>query len=1188
MCAATNDAARFPFDCIVVTSPDEASAKSAEGPLKRGLESRLISRFPNQNIRIISTFDPYGARCGSGGGTLAALEYTSLDETVLILHAGGDSSRCPTQMILGKAWTSLPSNQFENPTMWLIDQLDKLFRRANFPAGSVVVAATDCLVSLSEGDGSLTAQCVECYDENAVLGLAVPAVVNTAKNHGVYVLPEGIVESKIAGIESPLAVWQKPSTDKLISTKAPAPACFGLGADKQVAWIDTGTIIFMPGATKLLRELSNGELRMCTRKGLQDAFNESAEGKDSMEEFAKKRAQNLDLYTDILHNLSWPNEETKEDTTLRQAFKKLTLQILFDSTGNFFHLGTTQELVHFVTSGAFPHLNRQLSTPLQTIARISSFFSLKPRFHCWRGPRANEQNVALWSQFPDEAEIGNLSYVEYSDFSENASLRIGDGTMISGWKSELHGKASLEIPSNLSVQVLQLKQAINGARYALMVLGANDGIKTPRQEGTIFGLTCDNFLAKTGLKPSNLGWSESFCEKDSLWTAKLHPLLPKGTPFDSVYGWIENLAQVTPDELKTNSSFGVWVSSPRVSLKELHQVADATSEWLSRQDLEFQICQNSSDNLSATIKNVLFRKDEHLPFEINWVLQRLGSENLNKKLQESLATIQAVILASFTKRSFDICGRGCMIASALLAPYCTGPEQGDLPSEIRDFFGTRLESIGCTSLNNSHDKAAMEEIFNRMQSVEWHFASSELQKLFVEVLERLSFLMHKMSIASGYSVKAKQLLTIDRGPVDFEHWVLSRAPARVDLGGAWSDTPPVCFEFGGSVTGAAVLVDDLVPLSCRCRVLSGMSGILLRSESRDRQSGSVSSAVEVEVGRMADISSYSNPTSDCALLQCALICAGIVKEEEVRSGQTLQPLINRFFSSDKNIRIEVITTSILPKGSGLGTSSILGACAVQALLKCAGFGILHEDFLLHSILMLEQLLTSGGGWQDQAHGITPGFKVAKSEAKVPLVLTLNKIRQDHNAVGRLEERMLLVYTGKTRLAKDVLQNVLRRWAARTNEVVSALSRNIQLSHEAKAAISEGSADALGKILDEYSDIKLVMTGEESGAMPPVCKQFIGEMKQRRLIKGACLCGAGGGGFMIVITEDGVDLVQVRKTLEEDLFPLNALFSDFVVHSCKVSDKGIETSLCRNSVEFAAFDIDWLRTSRDFADDSSPV
>jgi fucokinase len=47
-------------------------------------------------------------------------------------------------------------------------------------------------------------------------------------------------------------------------------------------------------------------------------------------------------------------------------------------------------------------------------------------------------------------------------------------------------------------------------------------------------------------------------------------------------------------------------------------------------------------------------------------------------------------------------------------------------------------------------------------------------------------------------------------------WILATAPARIDLSGGWSDTPLICYEYGSTVTGMAVTIDDKKPLACRC------------------------------------------------------------------------------------------------------------------------------------------------------------------------------------------------------------------------------------------------------------------------------------------------------------------------------------------------------------------------------------
>lgn len=113
--------ARRPFDIVVITSPDAQSARSVLGLIKSscggdlelGEDSGkggcfdaddLAFQTPDGTI-FVSSCDPFGARLGSGGGTIAAL--SEADEihsklngdgnnsrpTVLICHAGGESSR---------------------------------------------------------------------------------------------------------------------------------------------------------------------------------------------------------------------------------------------------------------------------------------------------------------------------------------------------------------------------------------------------------------------------------------------------------------------------------------------------------------------------------------------------------------------------------------------------------------------------------------------------------------------------------------------------------------------------------------------------------------------------------------------------------------------------------------------------------------------------------------------------------------------------------------------------------------------------------------------------------------------------------------------------------------------------------------------------------------------------------------
>ena len=96
-------------------------------------------------------------------------------------------------------------------------------------------------------------------------------------------------------------------------------------------------------------------------------------------------------------------------------------------------------------------------------------------------------------------------------------------------------------------------------------------------------------------------------------------------------------------------------------------------------------------------------------------------------------------------------------------------------------------------------------------------------------------------------------------------WALAQAPARIDLAGGWSDTPPICHEAGGAVCNVAVKLDGKRPVGCRCSPLARKE-LILRIE--DTQTCVVTS--------LEDLGDRSDPRAPCALLKCALVVAGVV------------------------------------------------------------------------------------------------------------------------------------------------------------------------------------------------------------------------------------------------------------------------------------------------------------------------
>lgn len=93
------------------------------------------------------------------------------------------------------------------------------------------------------------------------------------------------------------------------------------------------------------------------------------------------------------------------------------------------------------------------------------------------------------------------------------------------------------------------------------------------------------------------------------------------------------------------------------------------------------------------------------------------------------------------------------------------------------------------------------------------------------------------------------------------------------------------------------------------------------------------------------------------------------------------------------------------------------ACIFTILLSIIKIAEESEYF---QVLLVEQYLTTGGGWQDQVGGATGGIKIARFSRQAKQVL-LEQLDCDQCFVHEMESKLLLIYTGRTRLAKNLLQ-----------------------------------------------------------------------------------------------------------------------------------------------------------------------
>ena len=349
-----------------------------------------------------------------------------------------------------------------------------------------------------------------------------------------------------------------------------------------------------------------------------------------------------------------------------------------------------------------------------------------------------------------------------------------------------------------------------------------------------------------------------------------------------------------------------------------------------------------------------------------------------------------------------------------------------------------------------------------------------------------------------------RLLSVRRAAKAQSETVRVTAPVRIDFAGGWSDTPPICYREGGCVLAAAVTIDGKRPIE-----------VVVRPR-RDK----FIKVVSKDLGRQrlirsaAEIADHHDPHDWCCLAKAALAVTGF-----------------EFGSRG----IDMTLSSDLPKGSGMGTSSILGAATIAALL-----GDVDVDRVGELTLRLEHEMRTGGGWEDQFAGMTPGIKLMTSMPGRRQKVVSTPVAT--SAAAALKSRSLLYFTGQKRMARNVLRRVLGFYAENPHGFGKTLIDSVKKgAREAASALEKGDLDAFASCVNEYwRDKKLLDAGSTNEKVDDIIDAI------RPYASAVSLAGAGGGGFMYILAKSAADARRIRTFLERNPPSPHSRFYDFDV------------------------------------------
>jgi len=339
--------------------------------------------------------------------------------------------------------------------------------------------------------------------------------------------------------------------------------------------------------------------------------------------------------------------------------------------------------------------------------------------------------------------------------------------------------------------------------------------------------------------------------------------------------------------------------------------------------------------------------------------------------------------------------------------------------------------------------------------------------------------------------------------------VWARCPVRLDLAGGWTDTPPYCQLRGGKVVNLAVNLNGQPPLQTFIR-RHDQPRIILRS---------IDLGSETRLTTYADIADCAIVGNEFAIAKAALAIAGFHPDFNGRAFPTLEDQLQDFGGG-----LEISFVAAIPKGSGLGTSSILAATILGAISDFCALGWSVNDICART-LALEQMLTSGGGWQDQFGAALHGVKLLTTTPGI-VQTPQGKWLPEHMLASAFSQGLILLYyTGITRIAKSILQDIVRGMFLNHKPHLALLDELGRHAERTSDIIQTADWDGLCQAIDRSWQLNQQL---DTGTNPPETQEILRRIRDWNA--GAKLLGAGGGGYLMICAKDAVAAQAIRKEL----------------------------------------------------------
>lgn len=266
-----------------------------------------------------------------------------------------------------------------------------------------------------------------------------------------------------------------------------------------------------------------------------------------------------------------------------------------------------------------------------------------------------------------------------------------------------------------------------------------------------------------------------------------------------------------------------------------------------------------------------------------------------------------------------------------------------------------------------------------------------------------------------------------------------------------------------------------------------------------------------------------------------LLRVGYTKTEMVKHVDEIQHELFREALRTTGIDrgVEITSMGDIPaEGSGLGSSSTVTVGSLHALYTLLGEIVPTERLAREACDIEVNILKKPIGIQDQYIAAYGGMRLIEFHRDG--LVSMEKVELEDAHKRRLNENLLLFFTGKTRSADSILQEQVNNIQARR----TILRQMAEMAEIACQELQSGNPDAIGELLNEAWELKKQLaSGISNGEIDKLY-----DIAREAGAIGGKITGAGGGGFLLLYckheNQDAVraalkDLRELPFNLEQD-------------------------------------------------------